>query len=57
VAKKGASAGAWSSAVSDVVGGKAGGKGNTSIGNGTHPEKLDEALEAATKYLEKFRLP
>ena len=42
--------------MSNVVGGKAGGKGSTSIGNGVHPEKLDEALDTATKYLLKFSL-
>ena len=46
----------WSAAVSEVVGGKAGGKGSTSIGNGNHPEKLNEALDAATRYLHKFSL-
>jgi len=39
-----------------VVGGAAGGKGATSVGNGTNPEKVDEAVEAATKYLEQFHL-
>ena len=38
------------------MGGKAGGKGATSLGNGTNPERVDEAVEAATKYLEKFSL-
>ena len=42
--------------ISDIVGGKAGGKEPTSLGNGTHPEKVDEAVEAARKYLEKFEL-
>lgn len=54
--KKGASASDWATVVSAVVGGKAGGKGSTSIGNGTNVEKVDEALEAATKYLENFDL-
>ena len=49
-------AGEWSSTVSSIVGGKAGGKEPTSIGNGTQPEKVDEALKAATKYLEKFTI-
>lgn len=52
--KQGVSATEWTNAVSSVVGGKAGGKGATSVGSGTAPEKVDEALEAATKYLEKF---
>ncbi|KAI4259964.1 MAG: hypothetical protein L6R42_004284 [Xanthoria sp. 1 TBL-2021] len=54
--KQGASATEWTSVVSKVVGGKAGGKGATCIGNGTEPGKVDEAVEAATKYLEKFKL-
>ncbi|MCJ1313063.1 Alanine--tRNA ligase [Agyrium rufum] len=54
--KKGASASDWATAISGIVGGKAGGKGPTSLGNGTQPEKVDEALEAATKYLEKFSI-
>ncbi|KAL8858022.1 MAG: hypothetical protein Q9178_005483 [Gyalolechia marmorata] len=53
---KGASATEWASTVSKVVGGKAGGKGATCIGNGTEPGKVDEAVEAATKYLEKFTI-
>ena len=54
--KKGLKASEWSSKVSGVVGGKAGGKEPTSIGNGTQPEKVDEALDAATKFLEKFKV-
>ncbi|KAI4288211.1 MAG: hypothetical protein L6R35_002524 [Caloplaca aegaea] len=54
--KQGASATEWADAVSGVVGGKAGGKGATSIGNGTEPGKVDEAVEVARKYLESFQL-
>ncbi|KAI4196263.1 MAG: hypothetical protein LQ348_002342 [Seirophora lacunosa] len=54
--KQGASATEWADAVSGVVGGKAGGKGATSIGNGTEPGKVDEAVAVAAKYLEKFKL-
>ncbi|KAL8811450.1 MAG: hypothetical protein Q9200_001800 [Gallowayella weberi] len=54
--KQGASATDWATVVSQVVGGKAGGKGATCIGNGTEPGKVDEAIEAATKYLQKFKL-
>lgn len=56
MSKKGASATDWANAVSTVVGGKAGGKGPTSIGNGTNPDKVEEALKVATEYLEKFTL-
>ena len=54
--KHGVSAGEWSSTVSGIVGGKAGGKGPTSVGSGIHGEKVNEALEAARKYLERFQL-
>lgn len=46
----------WSSTVSKLVGGKAGGKAPTAIGNGTDTTKTEEALTAATEYLEKFKL-
>ncbi|KAI4228094.1 MAG: hypothetical protein L6R36_001874 [Xanthoria steineri] len=52
--KQGASATDWANTVSQIVGGKAGGKGATCIGNGTDPKKVDEAVEAARKYLERF---
>ncbi|KAI4163787.1 MAG: hypothetical protein LQ342_002560 [Letrouitia transgressa] len=54
--KAGATAAEWASTVSSIVGGKAGGKGATSIGNGTEPSKVEEALDAAVKYLEKFKI-
>ncbi|KAL6715819.1 Alanine--tRNA ligase [Lecanora helva] len=54
--KQGLSAAEWAKAVSGVVGGAAGGKGSTSVGNGTEAGKVDEGLEAAMKYLEKFHL-
>lgn len=53
---QGASANNWAGEVSGVVGGRAGGKAPVSIGNGTDVDKVDEALEAATKYLEQFKL-
>lgn len=46
----------WSSTVSKLVGGKAGGKAPTAIGNGTNTSKVQEALTAATEYLERFKL-
>ena len=52
----GASSSDWASTVSKVVGGKAGGKAPTSIGNGTHIDKIDEALRAATEYLAKLNI-
>ena len=54
--KKGADAPKWSSEVASLVGGKAGGKNPTSLGQGTNPEKVDEAVEAARKYLEDLKL-
>ncbi|RJE16884.1 alanyl-tRNA synthetase, partial [Aspergillus sclerotialis] len=42
----------WSSTVSKLVGGKAGGKEPVAIGTGTEQSKIDEALKAATDYLE-----
>ncbi|KAF2459729.1 tRNA synthetases class II (A)-domain-containing protein [Lineolata rhizophorae] len=56
LSKQGASASEWAGAVAAAVGGKAGGKGPTSIGSGTNPDRLDEGLELARKYLEKFEL-
>lgn len=53
---KGASANEWSTVVSGAVGGKAGGKGPTSIGNGVNPDKVDEAVELATEYIGRFSL-
>lgn len=52
----GASSSEWSSSVSSVVGGKAGGKGPTSIGNGTQVDRIDEAVAAARQYLEKLKI-
>lgn len=54
--EKGASASDWAAVVSRSIGGKAGGKGATSIGNGTNPDKVDEAVTLATEYLSKFKL-
>jgi len=53
---KGASANDWTAVVSNVVGGKAGGKGSTSIGNGVNPDKADEAIVLASAYLSRFHL-
>ncbi|KAK5287800.1 Alanine--tRNA ligase, partial [Cryomyces antarcticus] len=55
-ADKGASASEWTTAVTAAVGGKAGGKGATSLGQGTNVDKVDEGVELATKYLEKLGL-
>ncbi|KKY25989.1 putative alanyl-trna synthetase [Phaeomoniella chlamydospora] len=54
--KAGASPSSWAATVSAIVGGKAGGKSPTAIGNGTQVDKVDEALKAARSYLEKLGL-
>ena len=46
----------WSSTVSNLVGGKAGGKAPVAIGTGTDQSVVDQALKAATEYLERFKL-
>ena len=56
LAKNGASASDWANSVAGAVGGKAGGKGATSIGSGTNVDKVDEGLKQATEYLKKFGL-
>jgi alanyl-tRNA synthetase len=42
----------WSGVVTDIVGGKSGGKQPTRQGQGEKPEKIDEAVEAAAQWLE-----
>ncbi|KAJ5902442.1 Translation elongation/initiation factor/Ribosomal beta-barrel [Penicillium taxi] len=56
LANQGASANDWAAVVSSAVGGKAGGKGSTSIGNGINPDKVEEAISLASEYLSKFKL-
>lgn len=53
LASKGVTAEKWASVVSDVVGGRSGGKEPTRQGQGTKPENIDEAVEAARKWLEE----
>lgn len=53
---KGADAAAWSTNVAGTVGGKAGGKGATSLGQGTHADKVDEGVQTAIKYLEDLKI-
>ncbi len=36
--------------------GKAGGKGQTSVGSGTNVDKVDEAVELARQHLEKLKI-
>jgi alanyl-tRNA synthetase len=53
---KGVDASKWASGVAEVVGGKAGGKGATSLGQGTDAGKVDEAVDVARKYLAELKL-
>lgn len=53
---KGADAVKWAVGVSEVVGGKAGGKGATCLGQGIHGDKANDGVEAARKYLEGLQL-
>jgi alanyl-tRNA synthetase len=48
--------GEWTEQVTGVVGGKAGGKGATSMGTGTDVNKVDEGVEVAVKYVEKLKI-
>lgn len=54
--KAGLSASEWANNISTVVGGKAVGKGSTCVSNGPHADKVDDAVDAATKYLDQFHL-
>ncbi|KAF8424687.1 tRNA synthetases class II (A)-domain-containing protein [Tirmania nivea] len=56
VETKGATAADWANEVAVLVGGKAGGKGNTSQGVGNDPSKVDEALEKAIEFISKLQL-
>ncbi|ORY68619.1 tRNA synthetases class II (A)-domain-containing protein [Pseudomassariella vexata] len=53
VASSGVTAETWSAAVSEIVGGKSGGKEPTRQGQGNNADKIDEAVEAARKWLEE----
>lgn len=46
----------WVAQVAGAVGGKAGGKGATSVGSGTDASKVEEGVEVAVKYLEKLKI-
>jgi alanyl-tRNA synthetase len=56
LSKQGASATELANIVTKAVGGKAGGKGATSLGNGTKADKVDEGIALAIEYLEKFKI-
>ncbi|KJZ77450.1 Alanine--tRNA ligase [Hirsutella minnesotensis 3608] len=43
----------WAASVSEVVGGRSGGKEPSRQGQGTNPEKIDEGVEMAIKWLQE----
>ncbi|KAL1657185.1 Alanine--tRNA ligase [Didymella pomorum] len=55
---KGADGPKWASAVTPIIGGKAGGKPGapTAIGQGTNADKVDQGVEEATKWIENLSL-
>ena len=53
---KGLVASEWAAQVAEAVGGKAGGKGATSVGSGTDVGKVEVGVEVAVKYLEKLKI-
>ncbi|OTB05045.1 hypothetical protein M426DRAFT_320106 [Hypoxylon sp. CI-4A] len=57
LASQGVTAEKWATAVSEVVGGKSGGKEPTRQGQGTNADKIDEAVAVAEKWLaEKLKI-
>jgi alanyl-tRNA synthetase len=48
----------WASAVTPIIGGKAGGKPGaaTAIGQGTNADKVDEGVDEATRWIEGLKL-
>ena len=53
---KGLVAAEWTEQVKGIVGGKAGGRGPTSVGTGIDVSKVDEGVEVAVKYVEKLKI-
>ncbi|KAF9458438.1 tRNA synthetases class II (A)-domain-containing protein [Collybia nuda] len=51
---KGLDARTWATKVTDVIGGKAGGKEDTTQGVGTNIDKVENALIAAEEYFERY---
>ncbi|GFP56650.1 alanine-tRNA ligase [Trichoderma asperellum] len=57
LASQGVTAEKWAASVSDVIGGRSGGKEPSRQGQGTQPEKIEDAVETARKWLsEKLKL-
>lgn len=53
---RGLDARAWATKVSEVLGGKAGGKEDSAQGTGTEGSKAEEALQVARGYFDQFEL-
>ncbi|KAK4692244.1 alanyl-tRNA synthetase, partial [Lecanoromycetidae sp. Uapishka_2] len=51
---KGLVASEWAAQVTAIVGGKAGGKGTTSLGSGMQVEEVEKGVDAAVNYLDKL---
>lgn len=57
LSSQGVTAEEWAATVSDVIGGRSGGKEPVRQGQGTKPESIDEGVEKATQWLsEKLKL-
>ncbi|CCT62693.1 probable alanine--tRNA ligase, cytosolic [Fusarium fujikuroi] len=57
LASQGVTAEQWAASVSEIIGGRSGGKEPVRQGQGTKPENIDEGVETATKWLnEKLKL-
>ncbi|KAI5467286.1 tRNA synthetases class II (A)-domain-containing protein [Mariannaea sp. PMI_226] len=57
LSSQGVTAEQWAASVSEVIGGKSGGKEPSRQGQGTKPENIDDGVETATKWLnEKLKL-
>ncbi|KAF7560904.1 hypothetical protein G7046_g3230 [Stylonectria norvegica] len=57
LASQGVTAEKWAASVSEVIGGRSGGKEPSRQGQGTKPENIDKGVETATKWLsEKLKL-
>ncbi|KAI1432170.1 tRNA synthetases class II (A)-domain-containing protein [Xylaria sp. CBS 124048] len=57
LASQGISAESWAAAVTEVIGGKSGGKEPTRQGQGTNPDKIEDAVAVAEKWLaEKLKI-
>lgn len=57
LSSQGVTAEQWAATVSDIVGGRSGGKEPVRQGQGTKPESIDEGVEKATQWLqEKLKL-